>query len=278
MTEPAERELDRRGAPPDDAPGPRFPDVPKLELDELLNQLIGRAQDVVATQGRLRGLLRANQAIVGNLALPVLLRRIVQAACELTGARYGALGVIDPAAGGLEQFVNVGFDEQTIARVGRLPEGKGLLAAVIDDGSPIRLRTMSDDVRSVGFPPGHPPMNSFLGVPIRVRDVVFGNLYLTESRHGEFSAEDEELVAALAATAGVAIANARLYEESRRRQDWLQASTEVTRQLLSAEGEEPLSLIARQARLIADADVVTFMLPTGDGRRLIVEVAAGGAF
>ena len=118
-------------------------------------------------------------------------------------------------------------------------------------------------------------MNSFLGVPIRVRDVVFGNLYLTESKNGEFSAEDEELVAALAATAGVAIANARLYEQARRRQDWLQASTEVTQQLLSAEGEEPLRLIARQARLIADADVVTFVLPTADGQRLIVEVAAG---
>jgi signal transduction histidine kinase len=253
---------------------PRFPDVPRLALDDLLNQLIDRAQDVVATQGRLRGLLRANQAIVGNLALPVLLRRIVLAACELTKARYGALGVIDPA-GGLEQFVNVGFDEATVALVGHLPEGKGLLGAVIDSGEPIRLRTMSDDPRSVGFPPNHPPMSSFLGVPIRVRDVVFGNLYLTECQNGEFSAEDEELVSALAATAGVAIANARLYDEARRRQEWLQASTEVTQQLLAADGEEPLRVIARHARLIAAADVVTVVLPTADGQRLIVEVAAG---
>jgi signal transduction histidine kinase len=272
MTQSAGNET---GAQADDSPVPRFPDVPKLELDQLLTQLIDRAQDVVTTQGRLRGLLRANQSIVGNLALPELLRLIVQAACELTKARYGALGVIDPAGGGLEQFVNVGFDEATVAIIGHLPEGKGLLGAVIDDARPIRLRTMNEDPRSVGFPDHHPPMNSFLGVPIRVRDVVFGNLYLTESENGQFSAEDEELVAALAATAGVAIANARLYEQARRRQDWLQASTEVTQQLLSAEGEEPLRLIARQARLIADADVVTFVLPTADGQRLIVEVAAG---
>lgn len=275
MAESTANERHDTGTQEDYSPAPRFPDMPKLELDELLNQLMERAQDVVATQGRLRGLLRANQAIVGNLTLPVLLRRIVQAACELTHARYGALGVIDPSGGGLEQFVNVGMNEEAVALVGHLPEGKGLLGAVIDEGRPIRLSAMSDDPRSVGFPAHHPPMNSFLGVPIRVRDVVFGNLYLTERDTGEFTAEDEELAAALAATAGVAIANARLYEESQRRQDWLQASTEVTQQLLSAEGEEPLRLIARQARQIADADVVTFMLPTTDGRRLIVEVAAG---
>jgi signal transduction histidine kinase len=274
MGQTSQDESDETGTLQGDSSAPRFPDMPKLELDELLLQLIDRAQDVVSTQGRLRGLLRANQAIVGNLALPALLRRIVQAACELTQARYGALGVLDPA-GGLEQFVNVGFDEETLGLIGHLPEGRGLLGAVIDDAEPIRLATMSEDPRSVGFPAHHPPMNSFLGVPIRVRDVVFGNLYLTERANGEFTAEDEELVAALAATAGVAIANARLYEEARRRQDWLQASTEVTQQLLSTEGEEPLRLIARQARVIADSDIVTFMLPTPDGQRLIVEVAAG---
>lgn len=262
------------GATVQNAPAPRFPDGPKLELDELLRQLIHRAQDVVATQSRLRGLLRANRTIVGNLTLPVLLRRIVEAACELANARYGALGVID-ATGGLEQFVHVGMDADAVARIGHLPEGKGLLGALIEDPRPIRLATMSDDPRSVGFPTGHPPMTSFLGVPIRVRDQVFGNLYLSECTSGEFSAEDEELVSALAATAGVAIENARLYEQAGRRQDWLQASTEVSQQLLSAEGEEPLLLIARRARQIADADVVTVVLPTSDGRRVIVEVASG---
>ena len=251
------------------------PDGPKLELDQLLKQLIDRAQDVVSTQGRLRGLLHANQAIVGNLSLPVLLQRTVEAACELAHARYGALGVIDPAAGGLEQFVHVGIDEQTATRIGHLPEGKGLLGALIDDPRPIRLRTIASDPRSVGFPAGHPPMTSFLGVPIRVRNEVFGNLYLTESESGDFTAEDEVLVSALAGTAGVAIENARLYDEARRRQQWLQASTEVSQQLLSTDGEDPLQLIARQARQIANADVVTVVLPTADGQRLIVEVAAG---
>ena len=275
MVDSAEINRDGAGARVDESPAPRFVDMPKLELDELLTQLIDRAQDVVSTQGRLRGLLRANQAVVGNLALPVLLRRIVEAACELTHSRYGALGVIDSARGGLEQFVNVGFDEATIAEVGPLPAGRGLLGAVIEEGCPIRLRRMSDDPRSVGFPKHHPPMNSFLGVPIRVRDVVYGNLYLTECESGEFTAEDEELVSALAATAGVAIANARLYEESRLRQKWLQASTEVTQQLLAAEGEEPLRLIAVQAQAVADADVVNFMLPTADGQALRIEVAIG---
>jgi signal transduction histidine kinase len=258
----------------DDLGVPQFPDGPRLQLDELLRQLIVRAEEVAATQGRLRGLLRANQTIVGNLALPVLLRRIVQAACELTHARYGALGVI-AAGGGLEQFVHVGVDEETVARIGHLPEGKGLLGALIDDPQPIRLRRMSDDPRSVGLPEGHPPMTSFLGVPVLVRDEVFGNLYLANREGGEFSAEDEQLVSALAATAGVAIANARLYEQARHRQDWLQASTEVTRQLLSVEGEEPLQLIARKAREMADADVATVVLPAGDGQRLMVEVASG---
>ena len=249
------------------------PDGPKLALDELLKQLIERTQDVVSTQDRLSGLLRANQAVVGNLSLPVLLQRTVQAACELAHARYGALGV-DAPDGGLEQFVHVGIDEQTAARIGHLPEGKGLLGALIDDPRPIRLRTMSSDPRSVGFPPGHPPMTSFLGVPIRVRDEVFGNLYLTERENGEFTAEDEVLVSALAATASVAIENARMYDEARRRQQWLQASTEVSQQLLSSDGEDPLRLIARQAQQIANADVVTVVLPTADGR-LIVEVASG---
>jgi signal transduction histidine kinase len=248
--------------------------APSLELDQLLGQLVDRAHEVMATRDRLRALLKANRAIVGDLALPVVLRKIVESACELVNAKYGALGVIGPA-GGLEQFIHVGIDDETVARIGPLPEGKGLLGALINDPRPIRLRNIADDPRSVGFPREHPPMTSFIGVPVRVRDEIFGNLYLSESRSGEFSAEDEELVAALAATAGVAIENARLYGESRRRQDWLQASTDITRVLLSFEGEEPLKLIARKVRELGDADVVTVVLPTADGERLMVEVATG---
>jgi len=262
---------------PDDSGRLVFPDAPRLELDELLTQIIVRAEEVLATQGRLRGLLAANRTITADLTLPTVLRRIVEAGCQLVRARYGALGVLAPD-GGLAEFVHVGLDERTVARIGHLPEGKGLLGALIDDPRTIRLRSIEDDSRSVGFPPHHPPMTSFLGVPVLVRGKVFGNLYLTERIDGgEFTADDEELVAALAATAGVAIENARLYEQSQRRQDWLQASAKITRQLLSAEGEEPLQLIARGARQIADADVVTVVLPTESRERMMVEVAAGRA-
>jgi signal transduction histidine kinase len=251
-----------------------FVDGPRLGLDQLLTQLVDRAQDVMASQSRLRGLLAANTMIIGDLGLPVVLRRTVEAACQLVHARYGALGVLAPD-GGLEEFIHVGIDAETAERIGPLPSGKGLLGALIDEPNPIRLSVMSCDHRSAGFPPDHPPMSSFLGVPIRVRDVVFGNLYLTEAAGGEFTDEDEQLVAALAANAGVAIDNARLFARAERRQDWLQASTRITRQLLSADGEEPLELIARQVRQIADADIVTVVLPMATGKRLMVEVASG---
>lgn len=215
----------------------------------------------------------ARMLVVGSRALPIVLRRIVEAACELVHARYGALAVIAPG-GGLEEFIHVGIDDDTVARIGHLPEGKGLLGALIDDPRPIRLHQIADDPRSVGFPPHHPAMSSFLGVPIRVRGEVFGNRYLTGHERA-VSAEDEELVAALAATAGVAIENARLFDEARRRQAWLQASTEITRQLLSSKGEEPLQVIARRLPQIADADAVNVVLPTPGGQRLMVEVATG---
>jgi two-component system, NarL family, sensor histidine kinase DevS len=254
--------------------GADYSAAPRLELDQLLTQLIDQAQDVVAARDRLRGLLRANRLIIGDLALPVVLRRIAEAARDLVQARYTALGVLGPD-GGLEQFIHVGVDEDTVARIGHLPEGKGLLGALIDDPHPIRLANLADDPRSAGFPEGHPPMRSFLGVPIRIRDEVYGNLYLTERAGGPFTAEDEELVAALAATAASAIDNARLYAEAGRRQRWLEASTEITRQLLSSEGEPPLSVIARRLHEMADADIVAVVLPTADQRRLMVEVATG---
>lgn len=252
-----------------------FVDVPKLELEDLLDQLIERAQSVKSAQGRLRGLLRANQRIVSDLDLPVVLRQIVRAACELLRARYGALGVI----GGdrlLEQFIHVGMDDATVREIGRLPEGRGLLGALIEDPRPIRLESIGDDPRSVGFPVNHPPMGPFLGVPIRIRDEVFGNLYLTEPDDGRFTAEDEELAAALAAAAAVAIENARLYELSRQRQQWLAASTEVTREILASAGDEPLRILASRLLSLADADFVSVALPTPDGQRLTFEVTATG--
>ncbi|MHA6781959.1 sensor histidine kinase [Pseudonocardia saturnea] len=251
-----------------------FPDLPRLELDDLLRQLVGRAEEVLVTQGRLRGLLRANQMISGDLALPVLLRHVVEAARELVGARYAALGVAD-RMGGLIEFVHTGMPTEIVEGIGLPPQGKGLLGALIEEPVPIRVRRIADDPRSSGFPDGHPPMDSFLGVPIRVRGEVFGNLYLCQSANGEFSAEDEELVEALAATAGVAIANARLYDVARSRQDWLRASASITRRLLSDEAGDPLRLVVEQARDVAKADLVAIARPTDDGAGLLVEVAVG---
>ncbi|WP_439381061.1 sensor histidine kinase [Amycolatopsis lexingtonensis] len=249
-----------------------FPDLPRMELDQLLGQLVERAQEVMGTQGRLRGLLRASQVVAGDLDLPTLLRRIVEAARELLGARYAALGVIG-SDGQLAEFVHVGMDDETVARVGRLPEGKGLLGAVVEDPRPIRLANIGDDPRSSGFPDEHPPMRSFLGVPVRVRGIVFGNLYLTECRHGEFTAEDEQLALALAATAGQAIDNARLYETARKQQEWLAASGAIMRELLATRSGRPLELIAGHTLDLADADLVTVVRP--DAERLRIEVAVG---
>jgi signal transduction histidine kinase len=251
-----------------------FPDVPRLELDQLLDQLMARAEEVRSTQGRLRGLLRANQAIVADLGLETMLLRVVEAARELVGARYAALGVV-ASEGGLAEFIHSGMPAEAVQRIGHLPQGNGLLGALIEDPRPIRLRDIGDDPRSSGFPPEHPPMRSFLGVPIRIREEVYGNLYLSESVNGWFSAEDEELAKALAATAAAAIDNARLYEGARTRGEWRQASAAIARQVLSTEVEDPLRLIADRVRVLAQADVVTVVLPAAGSGQLWVEVALG---
>ncbi|MER6767994.1 MULTISPECIES: sensor histidine kinase [Amycolatopsis] len=251
-----------------------FPDQPRMELDQLLGELVERAQEVISTQGRLRGLLRATQSITGSLALPALLRRLVEAACELVGARYAALGVIGPD-GRLSEFVHTGMDAEAVARIGRLPEGKGLLGAVVEDPRPVRLDRLQDDPRSTGFPEGHPPMTSFLGVPVRVRGEVFGDLYLAEARHGRFSEEDEQLALALAAAAGSAIENARLYETARNQQEWLRASAAVTRELLSADLGDPLGRVVDYARALASADLVSVTRPAEREGYLFVERAVG---
>ena len=186
-----------------------------------MGQLMDRASEIITSQQRVRALLDANQSIVGDLALPVVLRRIVDAAATVAGARYAALGVIG-SDGLLEQFVHTGMEAETVQAIGDLPRGRGVLGALIAHPDAIRLRVIGDDPRSSGFPEGHPPMTTFLGVPIRSRGIVFGNLYLTDRLDNRpFTDEDLELVEALASTAGIAIENARLYEESERRQQWL---------------------------------------------------------
>jgi len=262
-----------RDSDPDKKSAMVFPDVARLQLDELLGELTGRAQDVLAVQGRLRGLLRANAAVGAELSVRVVLRRIVEAARELVGARYAALGVIG-RAGELEAFVHVGMDEELVARIGQLPRGGGILGLLINEPAPIRLAELGAHPSSVGFPAHHPPMRGFLGVPVRVRDQVFGNLYLTEPDGGQFSAEDEELVTALAATAGVAIENARLFTESEQSRLWLATAGQLTREVLSAAGPQPVRVIAERALQTAGADVATLTRPI-DHDHLIIDAAIG---
>jgi signal transduction histidine kinase len=252
---------------------PSFPDSDRSELDRAIGELIVNAQKVLETQGRLRNLLTASQAVVEELELGAVLRRIVAAAVDLVGAKYGALGVIAPD-GHLEQFIHVGIDEELAARIGELPHGRGVLGALIEDPHAIRLEHLGSDPRSAGFPPNHPPMDSFLGVPVRVRDVVFGNLYLSEQRSGHFSREDEELLTALAATAGIAIDNARLFDETRRRQRWSSALAEVTATLLSEPSGDPLALVTERVAALAEADLAVIARPAGDGV-FVVEHASG---
>ena len=169
------------------------------------------------TEGRLRALFAAGLAVTSELSLDALLNRLVEAAAELTGARYAALGVIDANGVELEQFITHGIDDDLRAEIGDLPRGRGILGVLIREAKPLRLHDLTEDPRSVGFPPGHPPMRSFLGVPILLRGVAYGNLYLTEKEGGaDFGEEDEELTKLLAAQAAVAIENARLYESSTR--------------------------------------------------------------
>jgi signal transduction histidine kinase len=252
-----------------------FPDVPRLELDQLLVQLMDRADDVLATQGRLRGLLRANALVAGELSLPVVLRQIVAAARDLLGARYAALGVLG-RDGELEQFVHAGMDDELVARVGDLPRGRGILGLLISEPVPIRLADLSAHPTSAGFPPGHPPMTAFLGVPVRIGEEIFGNLYLTEhSRDREFTADDEELAIALAAAAGAAIANARRFAESEQRRRWLDASAELTQRLLSAEvagAGPPHALITEYAAAAAEADFATLTVPHGPDQIIVAGV------
>jgi two-component system, NarL family, sensor histidine kinase DevS len=249
-----------------------------LSIEQLMRQLVDQASLIMNAQDRLRRLLHANRSIVQELSLPAVLHRIVETARDVAGARYAALGVIG-ADGLLEQFLHVGLDDDAVQAIGELPKGRGVLGALIEDPKPIRLTRIADDPRSSGFPDHHPAMTTFLGVPIRSRDAVFGNLYLTDRIDGSpFTAEDEELVLALAATAGVAIENARLYEESRRRQEWLRASGEISRQLLDPEADysDTLHRIATSVKRLASADVVTLVRPTEDDANQFEVIVATG--
>lgn len=252
------------------------PLLPNLRLDELLDELQVRLQAIVTTRDRVHSLLEAVVAVGSNLDLEVLLRRIVETAVTLVDASYGAMGVIGDG-GQLVEFIPVGLTEDQILKISHWPEGKGLLRTLISDPNPLRLAHVTDHPDSVGFPDGHPAMTSFLGAPIRIRGEVYGNLYLTGKQDAEqFDTEDEAVLMALAAAAGVAIENARLYEEARRQQRWLSATGEVTRRLLSgAEVVDALALITERALEMTGADLVVVSLPVGDGTQVQIEHAAG---
>ena len=251
-----------------------FPDAPRSDLERTIDELVTSAQRVLATQGRLRHLLDANRSVVEELDLEHVLRRIVEAAVSLVDAEYGALGVIAPD-GHLEQFIHVGIPDEDARIIGHLPQGHGLLGAVVVEAEPIRLEKLSDDSRSSGFPDHHPVMDGFLGVPIRVRNEVYGNLYLTNPATGTFSREDEELVTALAATAGVAIDNARLFDEARRRQRWSAATAAVTSALLADDSGDVLGLVADRVASFVDADLVCVVIQGATDGTLVIAAARG---
>ncbi|MFI1354463.1 GAF domain-containing protein [Streptomyces sp. NPDC020898] len=253
--------------------------LPQLRLDELLEELQARLDAARGTRDRVHSLLEAVLSVGRELDLEQALRSIVEAAAVLVEAQYAALGVIGPDGRRLSEFLTVGIDEQQIAAIGPYPEGHGILGEVIRHPEPLRLTKISEHPNSYGFPPHHPPMNSFVGVPIRVRDQVFGNLYLTEKRDGaQFDEEDESVLSTLAVAAGVAIDNARLYEESRLRERWLRASAEITHTLMSGSDRgEVLALIAERAREVTGAALAVVAVPMEGTDSLTVELAIGEA-
>jgi len=221
-----------------------------------------RVHQIVTGRERLDGLVDAMLAVSSGLKLDDTLRTIVRTAAELVNARYGALGVRGPEKE-LVEFITTGMDSETQRLIGSLPDGRGVLGLLIDEPKPIRLDDIRRHPSSVGFPANHPPMHTFLGVPVRIREEVYGNLYLTEKADGQpFSEDDEMLAEALAAAAGFAIDNARLYEQSRARQSWIEATRDIATGLLrGGEPTQVFRLIADQAKDLSGADMVLVAVP-----------------
>jgi two-component system, NarL family, sensor histidine kinase DevS len=267
------------GSTPDPVRADR-PHVPGIRIEDLLRDFLSRAGELLEAQEHMRGLLEAVVAVAEDLSLEAVLDRVVTSACRLLHARYGALGVIGENKS-LSHFVTVGIDEDLASRIGPLPTGHGVLGLLITEPAPLRLHDLHEHPKSYGFPENHPPMKSFLGVPVRVRDVVFGNLYLTEKEGGgDFTPEDEDLAVALAAAAGVAIENARLYEDARRRASWLEACMEVTGRMLSDDrmaepNEVTLDLIADKALRESGSQLALILVPDGGVGSYAVAGAAG---
>src|SRR4051812_22169860 len=265
---------------PTDGERAPLPGLGALDLRTLLAEVSERVESVALLADRLQALLQAVVSIGSQLDLAGVLRRITETAAELADAEYAALGVVDP--GGdirLSEFITVGIDEQMRTQIGDLPHGRGVLGLLIREPRPIRLTNLAEHPSSYGFPPGHPPMTTFLGVPITVRGEAFGNLYLTEKRGGgEFTEGDEQVVTALASAAGLAVQNARLYEQARRRQQWLEAANGIQTRLLG--GASPADVfpdLVANARELADADLALIALPGDDGTLRVAAVDGEGA-
>ena len=261
---------------------PERSDLPRrvagdLRLEDLVTELRERTRATLLAADRSQLLLEAVLAVGTGLSLPDVLRSIVEGACRLAEARYGALGVIG-ADGRLSAFITVGIDDETRALIGDEPRGHGILGLLVQNPEPLMLGDLTQHVASVGFPPHHPRMRSFLGVPVRARNSVYGNLYLCEKEGAdEFSETDQELIAALAVAAGVAIENASLYAEQRRREEWLAAIAAINRALLAgAPIHDVLHDIAVRAGAIARADAVRVMLGSDESRHLEIVATHGG--
>jgi signal transduction histidine kinase len=261
--------------------GNLLPRLDQLNLRTLLAEVTERVEGVADLADLLQGLLQAVVAIGSHLELDEVLDRIVHTAAELADAEYAALGVLDPTSSEkrLVQFITVGIGPDDIRRIGDLPHGRGVLGVLIDEPRAIRIDNLADHPASYGFPPNHPPMRTFLGVPISVRGEAFGNLYLTEKRGGgPFTAADEQIVLALATAAGLAVQNARLYEQARSRQAWLEASTDITTRLLGgATAAEMFPLIVSRARELAGGNLAFLALPNGDGSLRIADAEGDAA-
>ncbi|MCX6399174.1 MAG: GAF domain-containing protein [Propionibacteriales bacterium] len=233
-------------------------DLDEVDFEDLVRAVLDRMHGAIDQQARLQLLLDAVVAISADLSLDGVLSRIVAIASRLAGAQYAALGVL--SAGNqrrLRTFIHHGISDELAVQIGELPTGHGLLGLIIDRPEPLRLHDIAQHPASYGFPANHPPMSSFLGVPVRIRDRIFGNLYLTEKiGDGDFTAEDEEIVVALAAAAGVAIENARLYEETTTRETWARATAEVAAQISDPACPDPLEVVAARAHKISGADAV----------------------
>jgi signal transduction histidine kinase len=263
----------------DDEVSGAFPGLEPLGLRSLLDEVVERVEGVATLADRLQGLLNAVVSISSQLDLDRVLREIVTTAAHVADAEYAALGVLAPGERRLSEFITVGIDDDARKRIGDLPHGRGVLGLLIDEPRAIRLKDIAQHPTSYGFPPDHPPMRTFLGVPVLVRGEVFGNLYLTEKRGGgEFTAADEQLVLALAAAAGLAVQNARLYEQAQRRQLWLETSGQITTRLLAgAPTSEVFPLLVSSALDLADADTAFLALPAVDGSVRVAIAAGSGA-